>query len=70
MKKLIALRPLANRIEPGDVFDASDAEAVVHLAIGSAREAEADPAPDPEPTAADLPPTRRTYRRRDLNAEP
>lgn len=40
--KLIALQPLANHVGVGDVFDAPDHEAHVHLAVGSAKRADAD----------------------------
>lgn len=63
----------ARDLQPGDRFEASRRDAVVLVAIGAAKQADADPA-DTEQTIAepDIPPPRRRrrqYRRRDMIAE-
>jgi hypothetical protein len=71
--KLIALKTLTNTINTGDTFEVPDTEGQAHLIIGSARLADpaeastADPAPSSDNHTASR---RRSYRRRDLTAEP
>jgi hypothetical protein len=58
--KFVALKELPQGQQPGDVFEATEAQGNVLILVGAAKLAKGDETPEP---------TRRTYRRRDLKAE-
>ncbi len=63
--KFIAIKELPSGQQPGDAFEATEAEGDVLILVGAARTADADP-PATEPATRS---SRRTYQRRDLTAE-
>ncbi len=60
------LKELPQGQQPGDLIDATDAEGQVLLLVGAVERLEPSHA---EEQAADASPSRRRYRRRDLEAE-
>jgi hypothetical protein len=63
--KFVALKELPQGQQPGEVFDAPEAQGDVLVLVGAARKAD-DDAPVESP---DDPKPRRRYTRRDLTAE-
>ena len=59
--KILALQELPQGQQPGTVFDIEDDAAAVLITVGAARAVTDDEIPVAEPT-------RRTYRRRDMQA--
>lgn len=62
--KIVAVKPCPQGQQPGTLFDAPDAAAELLIRIGAARLAD-----DSDLAPASESPRRRTYRRRDLQAE-
>ncbi len=61
--QFIALKELPRGTQPGETFEANEAEGDVLILVGAAKKAELEPAPEPVTSR------RRTYQRRDLTAE-
>ncbi len=64
--KFIALKELPNGTQPNQPFEATEAQGNVLVLVGAARLVEEEPSVDEPPAER---PSRRTYRRRDLEAE-
>lgn len=70
LMQIVALKPCPQGQQPGTVFDAPDGAARVLIAVGAARAvAEDDAVTEPADPTATASPRRRSYRRRDLQAD-